>query len=93
MSTNALWMRLRQTQWDQYGLSTQEGQQLDKWLQDLAGRKAKRSMKASYELWQWLKTSPSPQSLEVIASFLEEIHSISAPEVQSEISDLILMCQ
>jgi len=87
MSSDPLWKRLRAVNWQDHGISTEQGKELAKVLQDLAGKKEARAMKASQKLWSFIRANSS--SAEALRPFLEEIRHISEPAIRDEIHELL----
>lgn len=87
MSSDPLWKRLRNFDWSPANLSLSESKEVQKLLQDLAGKKEARAMRASQRLWSYLKGNSGLVPL--IRPFLYEIRLISDPAIQSEIDDLL----
>ena len=92
MKQQALWMRLRETDWAQYEVSQGSAERLEKVLQDLASRKRARSMKACHEVWKLLCSKKVHSAAVVAVPFLVEIFNISAEETQAEICDVLKSC-
>lgn len=88
----ALWMRLREVQWDQYEVAEGSAARLEKVLQDLASRKHQRAMKASHEVWRLLCKGETRSAAVVVLPYLVEIMEISVEDVQLEIADCIKSC-
>jgi hypothetical protein len=87
MSSDPLWKRLRDFNWKSSNLSDQEAKKVQKLLQDLSAKREARAMKASQDLWIFLRARPG---LAVsVQPFLQDIWQISVPAVQGEIDDLI----
>jgi hypothetical protein len=87
MSLDPLWKRLRDFDWMGVNLSGDEARKIQKLLQDLSARREVRAMKASQELWTFLRARPGLAVL--VRPFLQDIRHISEPAVQGEIDDLI----
>ena len=87
MSSDPLWKRLRNFDWESARLSVKEGKEVRKLLQDLAGKKEARAMRASQGLWSLIKANGDLGS--VIRPFLNEIRKISELPVQEKIDELL----
>lgn len=87
MSSDPLWKRLRNFDWSPTKLSVKESKEVQKLLQDLAGKKEARAMRASQNLWTLMKANA--ELAPVIRPFLQEIRSISESSVRGEIDDLL----
>lgn len=88
----ALWMRLREVQWQEYEVSQGNADRLPKILQDLASRKRARSMKACHEVWQLLCRGGIHSAAVIVVPYLVEIIEISIEDVQMEIADTLKCC-
>lgn len=88
----ALWMRLREVQWQEYEVSQGNADRLPKILQDLASRKRARSMKACHEVWQLLCRGGVHSAAVIVVPYLVEIIEISIEDVQMEIADTLKSC-
>lgn len=88
----ALWIRLREEQWENYEVSEGSAKRLDKVLQDLASRKRARAMKASHDVWRLLCRNGTHSAALIALPYLVEIIEISSPDVQIEIADCIKSC-
>jgi len=89
MSSDPLWKRLRDFDWVEVNLSTKDAKKLQKIIQDLAAKREARAMKASQDLWTFLRARPG--LADSVRPFFLEIRRISEPAVQAEIDDLIGM--
>ncbi|MDG1072154.1 MAG: hypothetical protein P8P32_11125 [Akkermansiaceae bacterium] len=87
MSSDPLWKRLRNFNWEGAGISVKEAKKVQKLLQDLAGKKEARAMRASQNLWSLMKANAVVTP--IISPFLQEIRKISGAAVQSEIDELL----
>ena len=87
MSSDPLWKRLRNFNWEGAGISAKEAKKVQKLLQDLAGKKEARAMRASQNLWSLVKANAVV--MPIIRPFLQEIRKISDAAVQSEIDELL----
>ena len=87
MSSDPLWKRLRNFNWEGAGISDKEAKKVQKLLQDLAGKKEARAMRASQNLWSLMKANAVVTP--IICSFLQEIRKISDVAVRSEIDELL----
>ena len=87
MSSGPLWNRLRNFSWEDTGISVKEAKTVQKLLQDLAGKKEARAMRASQNLWSMMMKNVVVTP--VIRPFLEEIRKISDSAVQREIDELL----
>ncbi len=87
MSSDPLWKRLRDFDWKGIDLSGNEAKKLQKLLQDLSAKREARAMKASQDLWTFMRANPGLGIS--VRPFLQEIRQISEPAVQGEIDDLI----
>lgn len=87
MSADPLWKRLRGFDWEGVDLLEKDARKIQKLLQDLSAKREARAMKASQDLWTFLRARPG--LVASIRPFLQEIRSISEPAVQGEIDDLI----
>ncbi|YCM44776.1 hypothetical protein V2O64_01930 [Verrucomicrobiaceae bacterium 227] len=87
MSSDPLWKRLRDFDWKSVNLTEVEAKRVQKLLQDLSAKREARAMKASQNLWTFLRTKPG---LAVsLRPFFQDIRQISEPAVQGEIDDLM----
>ena len=87
MSSDPLWKRLRNFDWEAADISGKEAKEVRKLLQDLSGKKEARAMRASQNLWRLMKANA--ELVQVIRPFLQEIRMISEDAVQSEIDELL----
>lgn len=87
---DSLWMRLRDTPWDQYNCAPGTTKKVPKMLENLSSRKLPRAMKAAHELWSALCSGGVHEAAVPCTPFLIEILEISAPGVQCEILDILL---
>jgi hypothetical protein len=92
MKNQALWMRLRDEEWQNYAVSQGDASRLEKVLQDLASRKRARSMKACHEVWKLLCSGGVHSAAVITVPYLVEILKISTEDVQMEIADVIKSC-
>jgi hypothetical protein len=89
MSSDPLWKRLRNFDWGGAGISVKEAKKVQKLLQDLAGKKEARAMRASQNLWSLMKANVVVTP--IIRPFLQEIREISDVSIQSEIDELLAL--
>lgn len=87
MSSDPLWKRLRDFDWRGASLSEKDARKIQKLLQDLSAKKEARAMKASQDLWTFMRANPG--LADSVRPFLQEIWQISDPAVQGEIDDLM----
>jgi hypothetical protein len=87
MGLDPLWKRLRDFDWRGIDLSPDEAKKIQKLLQDLSAKREARAMKASQDLWTFLRANPG--LVVSLRPFLQEIWKISEPAVQGEIDDLM----
>ncbi|WP_018970108.1 hypothetical protein [Rubritalea marina] len=88
----ALWMRLRDERWADYQVASGEASALPKLLQDLAGRKKSRAMKAAHQLWVMLCKGELQSAALVVLPYLFECLDMAAEDVQFEIIDILKSC-
>ncbi|MEO1857545.1 MAG: hypothetical protein ABGY95_09330 [Rubritalea sp.] len=88
----ALWMRLREEKWDEYAVAEGSADRFPKILQDLAGRKRGRAMKASHDVWRMLCKGGVHSAAIVVVPYLVETLEISIGDVQIEICDTLKSC-
>lgn len=87
MSPDPLWKRLRDFDWKGADLSEKDARKIQNLIQDLAAKREARAMKASQDLWTFLRARPG--LVVSVRPFLQEVWRISEPAVQSEIDELI----
>ena len=88
----ALWMRLREEKWEDYRVAEGNADRFPKVLQDLAGRKRGRAMKASHDAWRMLCKGGVQSAAVVVVPYLVETLEISIGDVQIEICDTLKNC-
>ncbi len=88
----ALWMRLREEKWENYSVAEGNADRFPKVLQDLAGRKRGRAMKASHDVWRMLCKGGVHSAAVVVVPYLVETLEISIGDVQIEICDTLKSC-
>ncbi len=88
----ALWMRLREENWQDYKVAEGNADRFPKVLQDLAGRKRGRAMKASHDVWRMLCKGGVQSAAVVVVPYLVETLEISIGDVQIEICDTLKSC-
>ncbi len=88
----ALWMRLREENWENYKVAEGNPDRFPKVLQDLAGRKRGRAMKASHDIWRMLCKGSVQSAAVVVVPYLVETLEISIADVQIEICDTLKNC-
>ena len=87
MNSDPLWKRLRDFDWKGADLSEKDAKKIQKLLQDLSAKREARAMKASQDLWTFMRANPGLAGS--VRPFLQEIRQISEPAVQGEIDDLM----
>ncbi len=90
---DAMWMKIRDVDWTAYETSSGDGSSMPTILKNLSSRKLPRATKASHKLWTALCNGGSVYSAVVPAiPLLLEIFTISEPEIQDAIIDVIARC-
>ena len=85
-------MRLREEKWENYKVAEGNADRFPKVLQDLAGRKRGRAMKASHDVWRMLCKGGVQSAAVVVVPYLVETLEISIGDVQIEICDTLKSC-
>lgn len=85
----ALWMRLRDERWEDYAVASGEVSALPKLIQDLAGRKKPRAMKAAHQLWVMLCKGELQSAALLVLPYLFECLDMAEEDVQFEIIDIL----
>lgn len=85
----ALWMRLREERWDEYSVASGDTASLAKLIQDLAGRKRGRAMKAAHQLWVMLCKGELQSAALPVLPYLFECLDMAVEDVQFEIIDIL----
>jgi len=87
---DALWMKIREVEWESYEISSGNAKGMPTMLKNLASRKLPRAMKASHQVWTALCGGGRVHSATLPAlPFLVEIMEISDPAVQDGIVDIL----
>lgn len=89
MKQQALWMRLREVEWEKYEVSSGSSKRLEKIIQDVASRKRPRSMRGCHELWKLLCSGGVHSAAVPVIPFLIELLSIVSDETQMELCDIL----